>query len=297
MLESDNGGGGTVSPMDGSVVGQVQSDGSAVMADVVVVHPAEAAPPLGDAKADVPLIDAGCALGASTGRCDAGAEISTAGLYLWLSADVGVQIAGGLVTAWNDRSGSGRNATQTVAQYRPTLMANWHGGKPALHFDGENRFLFFAAGFDDFSKGLTVFLVSETLVDNSCPSFMSFSNGGELDDLSVHRQPNDAWEYEVADQSFASQAGDQRIGHTSQVTLVHHTDSRVDLYSDGALSGETMIDMPQVVTRARNELGRSSYNGCEFLNGNIAEIVLYARALQDSERISVEAYLRSKWGL
>ena len=68
-------------------------------------------------------------------------------------------------------------------------------------------------------------------------------------------------------------------------------------YSDSALSGEMTMDMPRVVTRARNELGRSSYNGCEFLNGNIAEIVLYARALQDSERMNVEGYLRSKWGL
>jgi len=94
-----------------------------------------------------------------------------------------------------------------------------------------------------------------------------------------------------------SQAGDQRIGHASQVTLVHHDDGRVDLYSDSALSGEMMMLLPRVVTRARNELGRSSYNGCEFLNGNIAEVVVYARGLQDSERMNVEAYLRSKWGL
>src|SRR6185369_2242174 len=138
----------------------------------------------------------------------------------------GVQIAGGQVTTWNDRSGSGRNATQTVLQYRPTVVANWHGGKPALHFDGQNRFLFFASGFADFSKGLTVFLVTETLVDNTCPAFLSFSNGGELDDISVHRLSNDVWEYEVLDQSFPSQVGDQRIGHASQVTLVHHDDGR-----------------------------------------------------------------------
>ena len=170
-LELDNGGGGvgggggTASPMDAGLAGQVHSDGSVAMADVTV-KPPEAASPVPDAKAD-----AGCVLGPTAGRCDAGVEIPTAGLYLWLSADVGVQIAGGQVTSWNDRSGAGRNATQTVAQYRPTAMANWHGGKPAIHFDGANRFLFLASGFDDFTKGLTVFLVSETLVDTACASF------------------------------------------------------------------------------------------------------------------------------
>ena len=123
--------------------------------------------------------------------------------------------------------------------------------------------------------------MTETLVDNTCPGFLSFSNGGELDDISVHRLSNDVWEYEGLDQSFPSQVGDQRIGHASQVTLVHHDDGRVDLYSDSALSGEMTMLLPRVVTRARNEIGRSSYNGCEFLNGNIAEVVVYARGLQD----------------
>ena len=58
---------------------------------------------------------------------------------------------------------------------------------------------------------------------------LEFSNGGEADDISVHRQPEDAWKYEVAEQSFPSQAGDQRLGHASQVTVVHHDDGRVDL--------------------------------------------------------------------
>jgi len=66
---------------------------------------------------------------------------------------------------------------------------------------------------------------------------------------------------------------------------------------NGALDGEKMVTLPANVRRARNEIGRSSYPECNALTGNIAEIIVYTRALAETERATVEAYLRSKWDL
>ena len=101
---SDNGGGvggvgGTASPMDGGLAGQVHSDGSVGMADVGGQTPRRSRLSRPRRQGRCSVLDAGCSWVATAGRCDAGVEIPTAGLYLWLSADVGVQIAGGQVTS------------------------------------------------------------------------------------------------------------------------------------------------------------------------------------------------------
>src|SRR5438128_2330986 len=63
-------------------------------------------------------------------------------LQLWLKADAGVTAgAGGKVTAWQDQSGKGNNASQTVADTSPLLVNNAINGKPVLRFDGVDDFL------------------------------------------------------------------------------------------------------------------------------------------------------------
>jgi len=92
----------------------------------------------------------------------------TNGLQLWLKADAGVTAgAGGKVTAWQDQSGKGNNASQSVADMSPLLVNDAINGKPVLRFDGVDDFLevadsdsvsitgdittFFLVKFDDFA--------------------------------------------------------------------------------------------------------------------------------------------------
>src|SRR5205814_4458415 len=92
----------------------------------------------------------------------------TNGLQLWLIADAGVTAgAGGKVTAWQDQSGNGNNASQTTADQSPLLVNDAINGKPVLRFDGIDDFLqvadsdsvsiagdittFFVVKFDDFA--------------------------------------------------------------------------------------------------------------------------------------------------
>jgi hypothetical protein len=66
--------------------------------------------------------------------------ISTA---LWLdAADAStVTTVTGAVSQWNDKSGNGRNATQSAAGSRPALISNVYTGKPAIRSDGIDDFL------------------------------------------------------------------------------------------------------------------------------------------------------------
>jgi hypothetical protein len=243
------------------------------------------------------LPESDCGPSATGGRCFGEADVPRTGLSVWLSGDVGVVVTTGKIVRWQDRSGSGNAATQLAPTYQPVVVSAWHAGRPAVLFDGVDDFLALPAGFVDFSKGLTIFAVGDIAVETSCPSFVHLSNGGEVDDVSLHREPGNTFKYEVQDESFQSQNGALPLGKASLLTVVHRPDKRADLYSNGALSGEQSMLLPAPNERARNDLGRSSYSDCTFLNGHIAEILLYARGLDDTERVKVEAYLRTKWAL
>jgi hypothetical protein len=65
-------------------------------------------------------------------------SIPTAGLQLWLRADVGVDTLNGTVSRWHDQSGSGNDAIQASASRQPVLVPGALNGKPVLRFDGLN---------------------------------------------------------------------------------------------------------------------------------------------------------------
>ena len=109
----------------------------------------------------------------------------TNGLQLWLKADAGVTAgAGGKVTAWQDQSGKGNNASQLVADMSPLLVNDAINGKPVLRFDGVDDFLevadsdsvsitgdittFFLVKFDDFATYRAVW--AKTLANQPAPN-------------------------------------------------------------------------------------------------------------------------------
>ena len=50
------------------------------------------------------------------------------------------------------------------------------------------------------------------------------------------------------------------------------------------------------VVRTENFVGRSLYGACPTFTGQIAEILVYQRAVEDREMVGIEDYLSSKWG-
>jgi hypothetical protein len=266
---------------------------------------AEAAIAKEDARTDeaagsAPDVEAGgdvCLPGSGTAGCTLGVDLPVDGLTIWLSADVGTVMVDGLVATWRDRSASHNDASQLTPSYRPSITSDWRAGRPAVRFDGMNDFLAFPSGFDNLSNGLSLFVVLDMTGDASCPSFINLSNGGEIDDISLHRESSDAFGYEVLDQTQVSLPAELPVGTPVFLAVVHRPDQQVRLYAGGALSSEGTMLLPAPVARARNELARSSYSGCALHDGHIAEILLYARSLDDIERARVDRYLKTKWEL
>lgn len=90
---------------------------------------------------------------------------------LWLKADKGVVLNGVHVTAWQDQSGNGNDASQTgVISAQPILLSNWKNGLPAVYFDGND-----------------VMQINSTLIGTTNGQAFTMAIVHQFDDLSVSR--------------------------------------------------------------------------------------------------------------
>lgn len=228
---------------------------------------------------------------------DAAPPMPSPYLLLWLRADVDVSSEGGHVASWSDASGHGNNAGQTDETLRPTLEPSWRGGKPSILFDGVTAFLDLPSVFNDFTEGLTLFVVGDVTDNADCPSFVHFSNDGETDDIALHCEPDNSFVYEVFDESLRSKLEAAPPKQPLMLGVVHQPNQQLQIFSAAAYAALGTMKLPATVERAMNQIGRSSYAECGLLSGHIAEIILYRRALDEYEKAAIEGYLRAKWFL
>lgn len=224
---------------------------------------------------------------------------AVADLRLWLRADKGVTETAGAVSAWNDQSGNFNNATQSDATRRPTLVANALNGKPVLRFDGGNDSLlaasspslaiigdittFFVVKFDDFGTFRAVWAKTQgnlpaptdfyTLPENGTPRAFRGNGGGSLGNVDA-AAPLIAGEFAV-------------VGFDMAGTTLHH-------YLNGAPNGEGEITATIADTGAPLHIGT---RGDQFtrMKGEIAEIIIYAAALSEADRVALHSYLTARY--
>jgi len=221
--------------------------------------------------------------------------ISHDGLVYWFSADSGVTQTNGGVSKWLDRSGNGNDAAQISNDSRPRLGSFADTGAPALVFDGDNDYLGLAPLRTTFESGITFFAVARPTDGSYCMPLLELSNGSEIDDVSFG-WTNTAFSYEVTEAFVSGQDGAFTNGEPRLVEVTHAVSGDVNLWMNGLANGFGMSSLPVAVTRGQAFVGKSLYQGCSTWNGEIAELILYARELELGERQDVESYLEGKWG-
>ena len=211
-----------------------------------------------------------------------------AGRHLWLRADTGVTASGGRVARWLDQSGNGRNAAMSTRARQPQYVAEALNGQPILRFAGaQSMSLDNVITLDSFS----IFIVGK---NNASSSFsMILGPGGS--------SPNNQLRWEDGSHALfvgtgnslptiTSRIGDTRVYHALSATYDKAT---MAVYRDG-----NGTSSQRFVTRGPWILASlGSYYSQHFMEGDLAEILVYDRALSERERQAVNAYLRTRYRL
>ncbi|MDR2429404.1 MAG: fibronectin type III domain-containing protein, partial [Puniceicoccales bacterium] len=210
------------------------------------------------------------------------------GLRLWLKADAGVVVdESGKVSQWQDQSGAGRHASQSVLARRPVQVAeSTLDGNVAVHFDAAQSQ---QLGLPHFMSGATegeafVVLKATSATPSSYRGLWRMGAG-----TNCYPQSNG-----VLVEHFGSNTSRSMGAPAADITQWH-------VYNVSSKPGEWAVRINGVQqyhvttnTVSWNTTPLIGHSGSYAFDGAIAEILVFEKVLTAAERVTVGHYLRSR---
>lgn len=210
------------------------------------------------------------------------------GLVGWFKGDVGLFTDTGkttaatgesdLIAAWEDQSGAGNDLLQATEGDRPALNLAVLNGHNVVAFS--SKFMRLASPVT--MNAFTGFVVAKDTADSS----VWISEG----------DTTNSYIYTSNIVRFKSGSGTQIDTGAITENEWHIAEGRTDgttanAYHNGTPSSD------QANTEDMTWAAAGQYNGSALITGQIAEILIYNRALSTAERNKVEEYLNLRFGL
>lgn len=226
--------------------------------------------------------------------------IPAANLQFWVRSDEGLQTEAGYVTGWLDQSGNENHVQVEDPFFAPFVFDDSINGLPTVQFDGFDDQLivphspslaitgdissFFVVRFIDFATYRAVW--AKTEVNQPRPTDYYLLPNSGLPRLFRGGPDGNA----SADAAAAPAAGEFVVlGFVHSGTDITH-------YMNGEVNGSGLIDVPEADAGTPMIIG-SRGDGVTRMFGDIAEIVIYNRALDAQERAQLHQYFGEKYGL
>lgn len=224
---------------------------------------------------------------------------SIANLSLWLDAADSATITTATgVSIWADKSGNGRNATQTTGGKQP-IRTNTINGKSVITFQGTDDTMSVANVADFNATSQTIIVVArQTTAANQSLYYKASSNSAN-GVLMRYRTGTTFWLYQKNDNSGETLSNNANTNtNTNVYSVVLQPASQAGFVNGSAptsgLATNTLAtaydDTGAVWIGSRRDIG-------EYFVGDVCEILHWPRALSATERNRVERYLGGKWGI
>ncbi len=211
-----------------------------------------------------------------------GAGAPVAGMLYWLDASDSATLTvtvSNRVSQWSDKSGNSLHFTQAAAVRQPLLVANALSGKPVLRFDGVSNRLVLGTS----TAPQTVFIVNKV------------SSGGNLKGIWGVNQSDTG--LRMASATTWAQPGNVNDFGNPAGSAMYINGVETSAFTAGA-AYLLEVARSSSTTYAATGLGDYFASGTvppRPFSGDIAEVLVYGRALSVAERQQVEAYLALKW--
>lgn len=241
------------------------------------------------------MIGTGIGLGLSGYRLKTGPSAipeSIAGLQLWLDAadsSTLYQTSGGSIASvdgdpvgeWLDKSGNARHANQASGTNKPALKTGIKNGNNAIRFDGTNDFMVFNSIA---SNPFSIFLVKKSI---------TLANYRQWIGADPYNAPFYAYAEGLTQRLFFG-AVDSTAPTTNWelCTITRNGASGLFYLNNGSSISFTAGSGTLTPAYLGSKTGPS-----EFINADIAELIIYNRLVSNPEKDKVVSYLNDKWGV
>lgn len=219
----------------------------------------------------------------------------SSGLAMWFKADTLGLADGTAVSTWADQSGNALDLTQATSGNRPLCKTAILNGLPVVRFDGVNDYLIRTTANALFtSSAYSIFVVAVPRGGAGAFRGIVGNPGGTTNGYVLYASNANTLQINYAGANTGTGAvavGTPFVGATTcdgSNTIVYlngaSAGSRTATYTPPTVGGEFIIG-------ANRQL-------LEFpFSGDVAEVVLYNRVVNSTERAAVTAYLGAKYGI
>lgn len=199
------------------------------------------------------------------------------------------------VAGWADQSGKGHDAAQSQPESRPTLVRDAFGGRPALRFTGQRQFLHLAGQVLS-SQRFTIVAVARDNGKGSHREIFSNWNGAAGNSVSsVFLGTTGNATVRFSD-DFGAAGEIVEPSRPFLLTAVAGEHEAAVFQNDQPLARKSSPLAPRVLTTPFVVGQQGNIDG-EFWSGDIAELLVYDRALTDAELRQVWGVLSTRYGL
>ncbi len=247
------------------------------------------------------------ALFAQTGPGGYGRTNGASNLVLWLKGDVGVlngsaspAANGEAISTWQDQSGYGYDAVAAATSPSFTASNTNFNNLPTLTFLGGNtEYLFIEDDGDeapqlDNTSEISIFYVynadnstgvrahfSKRISFNNQQSYLAYENGSQNSRI-----------------NNANDVGTNITGGTTYINSITYDNGTFEHFLNQT-SGGTITSGTTSIPNNNSDLNIGSFNAgdARTFDGDMAELIIYRSYLNNAERMVVETYLGSKYGL
>lgn len=228
---------------------------------------------------------------------------------LWLDASDASTItsSSGNVSQWDDKSGNGYHVTQATGTAQPKTGTVTRNGLNVLDFDGTDDRLFretdTALGRN--ISGLTLYWVAS--FDAAPGQIISFSVGTATGTTRVLSGFNASTQFNNAGRTLDGDAATAGATSSTLATgtwyancaVFDYANTDLNLYVNRTADGSNTSYQTATTTSNTDSLRLTIASGvtsANYVNGQIAEILVYHSAHNSADRGNVFDYLDGKWG-
>ena len=226
-------------------------------------------------------------------------------LHVWLDGG-SVQSTGGQVSQWTDKSGNENHFTQTDVEYQPTVGTGYNG-HTTVAFDSSDQRLFNTTLQLD--GDLTIFIVAQNSTQDTggsihrailAPDNGPYRGDGNGYGLGYYADGSDGFNVSLGEGTGGT--SEQNVNYYLEATeafevIAFRRDGPglAELFRDGLLMDSSNQIDPVDGFNIGYLIGGDPSNAARFYQGQIAEILIYNRALTDDEMLQVQDYLDAKY--
>ncbi len=228
------------------------------------------------------------------------APVPSGGLALWLRPDHGISTnSSGAITKWADSSGNGNDAVQADTTKAPLLNATGLNGFPTLTFDGVDDSLTVANSPSIAIAGdITTFFVINVADYDTYRAVWAKTLGNQPAANDYYLLPNSGlpnYYHGTAGNGIGSVTGASAVTSGAFITAGFElSGTTATHYLSGAENGSGSLTSAGTDGGGSLQIGTRADNVTLF-KGDFAELLIWARALSDSERAQVEDYFQKKY--